>query len=428
METRVEHDALGAVEVPREALWGAHTQRALANFDVGGLALRDVPELLRAYADVKASAADANVALGTIPVEVGEAIAAAASQVARGDHAEAFPLPVVQGGGGTSTNMNVNEVLANIAEERLGGSRGAYRLVHPLDHVNRSQSTNDTYPTALGLATVRCGRDCLQGLDRLRAAIERAAVDAGALERLGRTCLQDAVPLPVASGLRAAVAGIGRTANDLAAALDRLLAVPLGATAVGTGVGAPHGFAELAVRRLSEVSGLDVVRSPDHFDALQHPDGYVSVACELGRTWLVVAKLAADLRLLSSGPVGGLGEVRLPAVQAGSSIMRGKVNPVIPELVLQVGYELAGARAIVDAAAAGGELELNVMEPAIAAALLPTLEKAGRTASLFAARCIDALEWDTARIGANLAGSLADRVEGVAADGYSGARVRKTAE
>ncbi len=417
MKTRVEQDALGRVDVPRGALWGAQTQRALASFDVGGRRLADAPELVRAYAQVKAAAAHANVALGAIPADVGAAIAAAADEVARGDHRDAFPLPVLQGGGGTSTNMNLNEVLANLAEERLGGARGTYGIVRPLEHVNCSQSTNDTYPTALAIATVRCGHECLQGLGRLRDAIDDAATAAGELERLGRTCLQDAVPLPVAAGLGAASTGLARTTAGLDAALAALLAVPLGATAVGTGIGAPDGFAQAAVTRLSEISGLAVEPSRDPFDALQHLDVYVSVAGELTRAWLVAAKLAGDLRLLASGPIGGLGEARLPAVQPGSSIMPGKVNPVIPELVLQVGYELAGSRAIVDAAAGGGELELNVMEPAIAAALLPALEKAGQTASLFATRCVDGLAWDAARLDAHLAGSLAERVEGRARGG-----------
>ena len=410
MDARVEHDALGAVEVPAQALWGAQTERARSNFDVGGPTLRDLPLLVSAYAQVKEAAAHANAELGAVTPVVASAIAEASRAVARGEHADAFPLPVLQGGGGTSTNMNLNEVLANLAEEALGGTRGSYAVVDPLGHVNRSQSTNDTYPTALALAIVHEGRSCADGLDHLRAAVVRAARDAGALERLGRTCLQDAVPLPVAAGLRATASGLERTVHGFRTSLDRLLAVPLGATAVGTGVGAPAGFSTLAVAALADVAGVEVVPSVDPFDALQHADPYLAVASELGRAWIVVSKLAADLRLLASGPRGGLGEVQLPAVQPGSSIMRGKVNPVIPELVLQVGYQLSGARTVVDAAVAAGELELNVMEPAIAANLLPALERAGRTARLFADRCLIGLEWDATRIAANLAGSLAGRV------------------
>jgi aspartate ammonia-lyase len=420
MDVRLEQDGLGTVEVPREALWGAHTERARANFGVGGLTLGDLPSLVSAYAEVKRAAARANLALGTIPRATGEAIADAAGSVARGEHADAFPLPVLQGGGGTSTNMNLNEVLANLAEEALGGRRGDYALVHPLGHANLSQSTNDTYPTALSVAVVREGRSCADGLDRLRSAVDAAAARAGPLERLGRTCLQDAVPLSAAAGLRATASGLERTAGDLRTALDRLLSVPLGATAVGTGLGAPPGFTAAAVEALAEGTGLALMASPDPFDALRHADPFVAVASALGRAWTVAAQFAADLRLLSSGPVGGLGEAVLTPVQEGSSIMRGKVNPVLPELVVQVGYELSGAHTVVDRAAAGGELELNVMEPAIAASLLPALAKAGRTAHLFADRCIDGLGWDETRIAANLAGSLAARVGHVAGPGSVG--------
>ncbi|MGL6278122.1 MAG: lyase family protein, partial [Gaiella sp.] len=316
----------------------------------------------------------------------------------------------------------------------LGGSRGRYERIHPLDHVNRSQSTNDTYPTALALAVVRVGRGCADALDAVARAVRGAAERAGAAERLGRTCLQDAVPVPVAAALGATASGVTRTTADLRTALDRLLAVPLGATAVGTGIGAPDGFADTAVAELSEVSGLQVTCAPDRFDALQHVDGLLAVAGELNRAWLVVAKLAADLRLLSSGPRGGLGEARLPALQPGSSIMPGKVNPVLPELVLQLGYDLSGVATTVEAAARAGELELNVMEPVIAARLLPALDHAGRVAMQFAARCIDGLSWDEGRMAENLAGSLAVRVERAAQAGHDAAEAggpsatRNTAE
>lgn len=434
MDTRVEHDALGPVAVPADALWGAQTQRALANFDVGGPTLADLPCLLRAYAEVKRAAAVANTALGVIDQAVGAAVADAAETVAAGRHDPAFPLPVLQGGGGTSTNMNLNEVLANLAGEALGAPRGTYARVHPLDHVNRSQSTNDTYPTALALATVRGGRATADALAALGASIREAAARAGARERLGRTCLQDAVPVPLAATLGASATGLTRTVGDLRAALDRLLAVPLGATAVGTGIGAPSGYRSRAVAALAEVSGLEVTGTGDVFDGLQHLDGLLAVASELNRAWLVAAKLASDLRLLGSGPRGGIGEALLPAVQPGSSIMPGKVNPVIPELVLQVGYDLSGMATTVEAAARAGELELNVMEPVVAARLLPALDTAARAARAFATRCVDGLDWDDGRLAANLAGSLAERVERSAGGGHDAAEAegssatRNTAE
>ena len=407
-------DSLGEIPVPAGARWGPHTERARANFAVGGVTLAELPALVSAFADVKAAAAQANVELGALPADIGGAIEAAAAEVARGEHAAEFPLPVLQGGGGTSTNMNLNEVIAHRAGELLGGD------VHPLDHVNRSQSTNDVYPTALALATIDTGRRCLVGIAALEAAVRAADRRTGGLERLGRTCLQDAVPVPAGAGLRAAASGLARTSADLERALAGLAQVPLGATAVGTGIGAPAGFRAVAVRYLAE-RRPGVEATGDLFDGLQHLDVYVAVASELGRVCLVASKLAGDLRLLSSGPHGGLGEAILPAVQAGSSIMPGKVNPVIPELVLQVGFEVEGARRVVDAAAGAGELELNVMEPAIAASLLPALEKVGRTAVLFAERCLNGLTWDEERVRANLDGSLADRVRDAQASGYEAA-------
>ena len=418
METRLERDALGPVDVPEDALWGAQTERARSSFDIGGRTLAELPELVTAYAQVKAAAARANAGFGTVAPDVAAAIEAAALAVAAGGHADAFPLPVLQGGGGTSTNMNLNEVVANLAEERLGGRRGMYERVHPLDHVNRSQSTNDTYPTALALATVVVGRECLSGLAYLGEALRAAARDGDGLDRLGRTCLQDAVPLSAVAGLEATAHALARTAAELARALDGLLTVPLGATAIGTGIGAPPGFGEAAVAELARVSGLEVTVTTDRYDGLRHADGLLAVADALGRVWLVVSQLARDLRLLSSGPSGGIGELLLPALQPGSSIMPGKVNPVVPELVLQVGYELRGMAVAVGAAAGAGELELNVMEPAIAAALLPGLERAGRTAHLFADRCIAGLRWNEERVAANLRGSLAEAVERATVQGH----------
>jgi aspartate ammonia-lyase len=419
--TRIEHDALGTVEVPGDALYGAHTVRGLANFTLTGPRAAERPDLVVALVQVKVAAARANADLGVLDAAVADAVVGAGREVAGGRWLEQFPVCVVQGGGGTVANMNANEVLANRAAELLGGARGTYDLVHPNDHVNRSQSTNDVYPTALALATVTAGRRCLEGVRHLEATLRAKADEAGELERLGRTCLQDAVPLRVRDGQLAQANALARTAADLAASLDRLLAVPLGATAVGTGVGAPPGFRERAIGHLAEETGLEVVPAPDLFDALAHPDAYVRVAADLVRVALVAAKLAADLRLLSSGPVGGIGEVRLPAVQVGSSIMPGKVNPVLPELVLQVSFEARGTLSIVEAAVAAGELELNVMEPVIARHLLASLADVGEAARLFADRCVAGLSWVGTAVAAHLAGSLADGVELAAREGYAAA-------
>jgi aspartate ammonia-lyase len=317
--------------------------------------------------------------------------------------------------------MNANEVIANRAEELLGGRRGRYARVHPNDHVNRSQSTNDVYPTALQLAVLRAAEPAVEGLEHLAATCAGRAEAFGDLPRLGRTCLQDAVPLTVRDTHAAQATAIRRCAAALREAADGLRHVPLGATAVGTGIGAPPGYRERAVRYLAEEAGLRVVPTADPFDALAHPDGHLAVATAAARAAVVLGKIAADLRLLSSGPHGGLGEVRLPAVQVGSSIMPGKVNPAIPELVMQVGFEIRGAAHVVELAVAAGELELNVMEPVVARALLGALHDLGVVARTFADRCIAGLVWNAEALDRHLAGSLAAAVEHAARDGYAAA-------
>lgn len=419
--TRLERDGLGACEVPADALYGVHTARALENFALAGPALGERPALLAALAQVKIAAARANSELGALDAGLAAAIVTAAREVAAGSWHDAFPVPVLQGGGGTSLNMNVNEVLANRANELLGGARGTYRPVHPNDHVNRSQSTNDVVPTALSLAVLRAGRETTAGLDHLRATLERKADEGEGLERLGRTCLQDALPLGVAETHRAQAHALARTTADLGAALAALRAVPLGATAVGTGLGAPPGYRERAVALLAEEAGEPLEPSADPFDALAHADPYLAVAGALLRATLVAAKLAADLRFLASGPVGGIGEVELPAVQAGSSQMPGKVNPVLPELVLQVSYDVRGTVATVEAAVAAGELELNVMEPVIARRLLDSLDDVGRAARLLADRCVAGLRWRPEVLQKHLHGSLAAAVDEATRAGYDAA-------
>ena len=339
-ETRVEQDSLGPVEVPADALWGAHTARAQENFSVGGTTLPQRPDLIVALARVKVAAALANVELAAMEARLGEAIAAAGREVAAGDWHEQFPLEVVQGGGGTSTNMNANEVLANRGNELLGGSRGTYEPLHPNDHVNRSQSTNDVYPTGLQIATIEVAARAEASFEHLALALEHQAESVGDLERMGRTCLRDALPVPAAPVHRSQAAAIMRTTRDLAGAVEPLHVVPLGATVVGTGFGAPAGFSERAVAHLAEETGLALAADPLPYDALAHHDQYVAVASALVRTMLVAAKLATDLRYLTSSPVE---EIELPAVQAGSSAMPGKVNPVMPELVIQVSYETRAA-------------------------------------------------------------------------------------
>lgn len=416
---RTEQDALGEVRVPTQVLYGAHTVRAVKNFSVSGLALGDRPGFVTALAHVKAAAARANAMAGVVAPEIAEAIVQAARTVTGGRHHDQFPTPLVQGGGGTAINMNVNEVLANIAEESLGGLRGVYSLVHPIDHVNRSQSTNDVIPTAVAIATYVAGRQTVSRLGLLAHSFIARSLEYEGKEHLGRTCLQDAVALPISATHRSQAHAILRTAEALDASLGRLLEVPLGATAVGTGIGSPHDYQDYVIETLAQETALSIRRADDLFDALANIDTFVDVAAQLLRAALVVEKIARDLRLLASGPSGGIAEIILPTVQVGSSIMPGKSNPVIPELVLQVAVEVRGTATIVAAAAAAGELELNMMEPVVARHLPDTLEAFGRAVELFATRCVDGLRWNMNAVTQNLRGSLSAVVTDAAQFGYS---------
>ena len=415
---RLERDALGELGVPRDVLWGIHTARALANFAVSGITLASQPTLIAGLGYVKAAAARTNAELGVLAPELADAIVQSAREVVAGEHDASFPLEIVQGGGGTSTNMNANEVIANRANQLLGAPLGRYSPVHPNDHVNASQSTNDVYPTAMQLAVLAASGPLFASIEHLERLLEEKAAALGELERLGRTCLQDALPLPAASALRAQAHGFKRIRTDLEGAVDALRAVPLGATVIGTGFGAPDGYRQRVVGVLAEETQLELKPSDDLFDALAHLDGHVAVAAHLNRVMLLMGKIAGDLRYLSSGAVG---EARLPALQAGSSAMPGKVNPVLPELVLQVSYELRGAATTIETAVADGELELNVMEPVIARRLLESMRDVGAVARLFADRCIAGLEYDEERTRQHLAGSYAELVELAATSGYAAA-------
>lgn len=418
---RVERDSLGEVLVPDNVLYGAHTVRALANFALSGTALAQNEPLLRALAEVKAACAEANAELGVMEQDVTVAIVAAAEEVIRGAWREQFPVSIIQGGGGTPTIMNVNEVLANRANEILGGKWGTYDRVHPNDHVNRSQSTNDVYPTALAIAVVRCAAECVTAFRKLAEVFLNKAHEYEGIDHLGRTCLQDALPLSIADTHVAQAHAVERVARDLESASDVLTRLPLGATAIGTGAGAPSNFGQVAVRYLGRRTGLQLGLVDDSFDALANLDGHLAVASSLERAMIVIGKIAQDLRFLSSGPIGGIGEVELPAVQVGSSVMPGKVNPVIPELVLQVSYETRGMHTTVAAAVAAGELELNVMEPVIAKNLIGSLQDCARVAILFADRCVAGLRWNREVVDQHLRGSFLPDVEASLRTGHEAA-------
>jgi len=403
-----------------EELFGQQTRLAINNFPAHGRRLSDVPELLRAYAWTKAAAARANADLGVLDADRANAIVKTCEEIAQGKHDRHFPMSLVQGGGGTSTNMNLNEVIATRGTQ-LVKELNPDLQIHPNDHVNRSQSTNDTYPTAMALSLIQLSQAAITALRALETTLIKKADEFDNVYRLGRTCLQDAVPLTVGQTHRAQAAAVQRHRIELQGAVDKLRAVPLGATAIGTGVGAPEGYSALAVHYLAELSDCDVTVADNFFDALAHLDPYVSLASALVRPAITLAKIAADLRLLSSGPIGGLGELDLPVRQAGSSIMPGKVNPVIPELVMQLSYRIRGSAHTVELGVAAGELELNIMEPIILDALTTMMADLTEAAKALGEKCVDGIVWDRRALASNLRGSLQSLIEFVEAHGYQNA-------
>ena len=351
---RTESDSLGPKQLTRETVWGIHTARALENFPITGVPLAHFPELVQALAMVKKAAALANRELGALDAARAAAIASTCDEIIAGRHHEHFVVDMIQGGAGTSTNMNANEVIANLALQGLGHAPGDYAQLHPNDHVNRSQSTNDVYPTAIRLAVLEACAPLRAEQQRLADAFAERARAFAPVIKVGRTQLQDAVPMTLGMEF----AGFAATIEEDIARLGELAAllreVNLGGTAIGTGVTTPAGYAALAVRHLAAISGEPLVEARDRIEASSDLGAFVTVSGVLKRIAVKLSKICNDLRLLSSGPRAGLGEIRLPPMQAGSSIMPGKVNPVIPEVVNQVAYQVIGNDLTVTLAAEAG--------------------------------------------------------------------------
>ena len=395
MEVRIESDLLGEKEVPRDAYYGIHSVRASGNFPVSGLKAH--PALIRAMAQVKQAASRANVGAGLLPPEVGQAIEQAAAEVAGGGLADQFIVDAFQGGAGTSTHMNVNEVIANRAIELIGGEKGDYRLVHPLEHVNLSQSTNDVYPTALRIAAMGMVLAFSEVLAGLQAALQQKESEFAGILKLGRTELQDAVPVTLGQEFSAYAEAIARDRWRLYKVEERLRQVNLGGTAVGTGLNAEPRYIFTVVEELRAISGFGLARAENTMDLTQNADVFVEVSGLLKAAAVNLAKIAGDLRLLSSGPLGGLAEIRLPEMQPGSSIMPGKVNPVIPELVTQVSCQVMGNDQVITWAAAAGQLELNAFLPLIAHNLLQSLDLLIHTVKVFSEKCVEGIRADENR-------------------------------
>ncbi|MBL8439388.1 MAG: aspartate ammonia-lyase [Zoogloeaceae bacterium] len=388
---RLEHDLLGDRAVPATAYYGVHTLRALENFDITGVSIAAYPDLVRALAQIKLAAAQANQALGLLDAKRAEAIVAACREVISGALHQHFVVDVIQGGAGTSTNMNANEVIANRALELLGNARGEYSVLHPNEHVNMSQSTNDVYPTALKLATYVGIFRLVGAMAHLRAAFERKAVEFADVLKMGRTQLQDAVPMTLGQEFSTYATMLGEDEERLKEAALLIREINLGATAIGTGINAHPDYAGLVCRRLVEVSGIPVVTAPNLIEATQDCGAFVQLSGVLKRVASKLSKVCNDLRLLSSGPRAGFGEINLPARQAGSSIMPGKVNPVIPEVVNQIAYEVIGNDLTVTFAAEAGQLQLNAFEPIIAHSLFKSVLHLSRGCTTLADYCVDGI-------------------------------------
>jgi aspartate ammonia-lyase len=396
--TRREHDLLGEAEVPAGAYWGIHTLRAVENFPVTGIPIGHFPELIRALAIVKQAAARANRKLKQLSPQKAEAIEHACELIAReGRFLDQFIVDVVQGGAGTSTNMNANEVIANLALEYLGRPRGAYEFLHPNDDVNLAQSTNDAYPTALRLAVIFATKPLLTALGELAYAFKAKAVEFADVLKIGRTQLQDAVPMTLGQEFDAFHTTLKEDMDRLREASALFREINLGATAIGTGITADPRYASLAVEELARLSGEPLVLAPNLIEATSDMGAFVLFSGVLKRTAVKLSKICNDLRLLSSGPRAGFGEIRLPPVQAGSSIMPGKVNPVIPEVVSQVAYLVIGNDLAVTMCAEGGQLQLNAFEPTIGYCILKSLRMLSVAIDTLTKRCIKGIEADRER-------------------------------
>jgi len=384
IEWRIEHDTMGEVRVPAQALWRAQTQRAVENFPISGTPIESAQ--IRALAQIKAACATANAELGILDQDIADAIVAAAAEVATGAHDAHFPIDVFQTGSGTSSNMNTNEVIATLATNALG------KDVHPNDHVNASQSSNDVFPTSIHVAaTASATHELIPALDHLAASLERKATEFASVVKSGRTHLMDATPVTLGQEFGGYAAQIRRGIERVESSLPRTAEVPLGGTAVGTGINTPIGFPQRVIEILAANTGLPITEALDHFEAQSARDGLVEMSGQLRTIAVSLTKICNDLRWMGSGPRTGLGEINLPDLQPGSSIMPGKVNPVLPEATLQVAAQVIGNDGTIAVAGASGSFELNVMLPVIGRNILESMRLIGNASRVLADRCIDGI-------------------------------------
>lgn len=404
--TRTESDSLGPLEIPADAYWGVHTARALENFDITKRPISVYAELITALAMVKQAAARANRDIGDLDAERADLIDRASQRVIDGEFHDEFCVGVVQGGAGTSTNMNANEVITNIALELAGREKGDYDYLHPIDHTNRSQSTNDVYPTALKVGLSLIHVSLLDELELLRDSFLRKAAEFSDVLKVGRTQLQDAVPMTLGQEFHGFATTVDEDVRRLRENASLLTEISMGATAIGTGVTARPGYADRVRVHLAEITGLPLHTARDLVEATSDMGAFLSFSSSLKRNAIKLSKISSDLRLLSSGPQAGFGEINLPAMQAGSSIMPGKVNPVIPEVVNQVAFSVVGADLTVTMAAENGQLQLNAFEPIIAHSMLQSITWMRRAYQTLRVNCIDGITANRGRLGAMVGSSV----------------------
>ena len=398
MTTRREHDLLGDRDVPAEAYYGVHTLRAVENFPISGTPISIYPDLIAALASIKIAAAKSNRELGLLDAKLADAIVAAAEEVRSGELHDQFVVDVIQGGAGTSTNMNANEVIANRALELLGRPKGDYKFLHPNEHVNMSQSTNDVYPTALKLAAYGGIMRLVEAMAVLREAFERKSDEFRDIIKMGRTQLQDAVPMTLGQEFSTYAVMLGEDEQRLREAVLLVCEINMGATAIGTGINSHPDYAGLVCRHLRSITGIPVVTASNLVEATQDCGCFVQLSGVLKRVAVKLSKTCNDLRLLSSGPRVGLNEINLPPMQAGSSIMPGKVNPVIPEVVNQIAFEVIGNDITVSFAAEAGQLQLNAFEPIIAHSLFKSVNHLRAGCLTLADKCVNGITANAAHL------------------------------
>lgn len=428
MATRSEYDLLGNMDVPADALYGIQTQRAAQNFSITGVPISHFPELIKALAMVKAAAARTNQEMKLLSAEKADAIVFACQDLIQGDHHDQFIVDVIQGGAGTSTNMNANEVIANLALGKLGFEKGDYKNLHPNDDVNRSQSTNDAYPTAACLGIQFAADNFIPSLTSLKQALEEKAKEFAHIVKMGRTQLQDAVPMTLGQEFDAFAVTLGEDIDRISEACALLCEVNLGGTAIGTGINTTEGYAKLVVEKLAIISTKPLVPASNLVEATSDMGAFVFFSGILKRLAIKLSKMSNDLRLLSSGPRAGLGEINLPAMQPGSSIMPGKVNPVIPEAMNQTAYQVIASDLAVTLAAEAGQLQLNAMEPMIIYNLLNSLKMLNEACHMMEHRCIRGIEANEAVCAGHVENSIGIITALVPHIGYANAsRIANTA-